>query len=75
MLPSEPDNMAEEEYFDKANDALEDGGLANNGFPYVLTHVIGLNKDVCWLLYSSGINSMNTMVECFPTHIMVNIFM
>jgi hypothetical protein len=47
ILPSEPDDMAEEEYLDEANDALEEGGLANDGFSYLLSHVIGLNEDVC----------------------------
>jgi hypothetical protein len=74
VLPSEPDDMAEEEYYDKAYDALEEGGLADDGYSYLLTHVIGLNEDVRRLLYSSGINSMDAMVECFPTHSMVNEF-
>jgi hypothetical protein len=46
VLPSEPDDMAEEEYYDKAYDALAEGGLANDGYSYLLTHVIGLNEDV-----------------------------
>jgi hypothetical protein len=74
VLPSEPDDMAEEEYGDEAYDALEEGRLANDGYSYLLNHVIGLNEDVRRLLYSLGINSMDSMVECFPTHAMVNEF-
>jgi hypothetical protein len=47
ILPSEPDDMVEEEYWDEAYDALEEDGLANDGYSYLLTHVIGLNEDVC----------------------------
>jgi hypothetical protein len=39
--------MTEEEYWDEAYDALEEGGLADNGYSYLLTHMIGLNEDVC----------------------------
>jgi hypothetical protein len=65
ILPSEPDDMAEEEYWDEAYAALKEGRLANDGYSYLLTHVIGLNEDVCRLLYSSGINSMDAMVNEF----------
>jgi hypothetical protein len=60
--------------YDLSYDAIEDPNAHDDEFADILTGVRSLSEDTRRYFYSSGIKSMENVVECFGTHELIDSF-